>query len=500
MTALELAPAAAGTRIVGIGQGVGLRGASECSGRGKQLGDGPPRRARLRSRAVSGAASRAVVLVFALGLSAFAAEGEPDPAAKLRSADASVRLDGLRNLATEPSAALAPRRASLRPLLQRLLAKDPAPAVRGAAARVLARSDGDDAVAPLVAAVVSERDAEAARRLPEAFAELPGDAARRALAKVAHDAGQPRSAALAAEALGFLPRSAGFDDLAALLDSAPHWAVAAGACLGMGRIEEVRALTALLPRLRHPDPAVRSAARESLVRLTGEDLGTDPSKWEAWWERSKSAFRFPDKAPDGPTMRRGGTADRPMGDGDATFARFFGVEIRRRRVAFLIDFSQSMWGARRARAEQELVLAVKGLPSSNTFAVVLFNEKVWWFGDGPLPARPQEKLDLSRYLAGEETKSYTNIYDALEEALGLAGLGPAARDPAPGLDEIVLLSDGWPNRGRITQPARILEAVRTLNAGRVVIDAVALGETPGELLPALAKENGGKFVACPFAK
>ena len=161
---------------------------------------------------------------------------------------------------------------------------------------------------------------------------------------------------------------------------------------------------------------------------------------------------LPRQGADGPAMRRGATADRPMGDGDATFARFFGVELRRRRVAFLIDFSQSMWGARRARAEEELVLAVKGFPSTNTFAVVLFNEKVWWFKDGPLPARPQEKLDLSRYLVEQETKSYTNIYDALEEALGLAGFGAAARVPAPGLDELVLLSDGWPNRGKITQP------------------------------------------------
>lgn len=438
--------------------------------------------------------------MFALGLAAHAAEGESDPVAKLRSTDASARLEALKSLAGQPVSYLTPRRAALHPLLQKLLAKDPSAAVRGAAARVLARVDGDDSVAPLVTAIGSERDAEAERRLPEAFEELAGDAARKALAKAAYDPDDPRRAALAAEALGFLPKAAGFDDLAALLDSAPHWAVAAGACLGMGRIVDVRVVPCLVPRLRHPDPAVRSAARESLVRLTGEDFGTDPVKWETWWAGAKDRFHFPDKAPEGPAMRRGATADHPIGDGDATFARFFGVELRRRRVAFLIDFSQSMWGARRARAEEELVAAVKGLPSTNSFSVVLFNEKVWWFKDGPLPARPQEKLDLSRYLVEQETKSYTNIYDALEEALGLAGFGAAARVPAPGLDELVLLSDGWPNRGKITQPAKILEAVRALNAGRVIIDCVALGETPGELLPALAKENGGKFVACPFAK
>jgi hypothetical protein len=42
--------------------------------------------------------------------------------------------------------------------------------------------------------------------------------------------------------------------------------------------------------------------------------------------------------------------------------------------------------------------------------------------------------------------------------------------------------------------------VRSLNAGHVIIDAVALGDGPGQLLPLLAKQNGGRFVACPFAK
>jgi Mg-chelatase subunit ChlD len=209
---------------------------------------------------------------------------------------------------------------------------------------------------------------------------------------------------------------------------------------------------------------------------------------------------MPDKGPTLPTMRRGGTADRPMGDGDATFARFFGVELKRRRVAFVVDYSQSMWGPRRAKAEEELVAAVKGMPTTHTFAVTLFNERVWWFKDGPVPARPQEKLDLVGYVAEQTTRAYTNIYDALEEALGLADVGPAARSPAPGLDELVLLSDGMPNRGKITEPRRILDAVRALNGGRVAIHAVALGDGPGEFMPALARENGGRFVSCPFAK
>jgi hypothetical protein len=300
--------------------------------------------------------------------------------------------------------------------------------------------------------------------------------------------------------LGSLAGRVGERDLVALLDAAPSWPVAAGACLGLGRIATAGSVATLLPRLRHPDPAVRSAARESLIVVTQQNHGTDPAKWETWWAEAKEGYRPPAPAPVAGAVRRGRTTDRPADDADATFARFFGVEIRKRRVAFLIDYSQSMWGPRRARAEQELLAAVKGMPTSSSFAVLLFNEKVWWFKDGPLPARPQEKLDLSRYLAEQTTKSYTNIHDALETALGLAGIGPAARSPAPGLDEMLILSDGVPNRGKITQPDKLLAAIRNLNAGRVIIDTVALGDTPGELLPQLAKDNGGRFVSCPFPK
>ena len=54
----------------------------------------------------------------------------------------------------------------------------------------------------------------------------------------------------------------------------------------------------------------------------------------------------------------------------------------------------------------------------------------------------------------------------MDQALGLMGEGSRPRDPAPGLDEIVLLSDGDPNRGRLRQPAQILVALEAMTAGR----------------------------------
>src|SRR5262245_3708366 len=108
-------------------------------------------------------------MVAAAFASPAAATDEPDPVAKLRSTDASARLDGLTWLAGQPVSYLAPRRSSLHATLLKLLAKDGSPAVRGAAARALARMEGDDALPALLAAIGNERDAEAERRLPQAF-------------------------------------------------------------------------------------------------------------------------------------------------------------------------------------------------------------------------------------------------------------------------------------------------------------------------------------------
>jgi len=434
----------------------------------------------------------------AAAVAAIASHGTP--AGARPDADAE-RLAEIRKLVEGGREALRANARTARSTLREALAKGRLPEVRALAARGLLRMDGAAAAEWVLEAMATERDPSAERGLAEAWGEVPGREGARVLLAAADDRRDERRGALCAEALGALPGGVGADDLLAVVGGPCPWPVAAGACLGLGRIREIRAVEALLARLRHADSAVRSAARESLVTLCAVDHGTDPAAWERWWAAAREGFAFPTAAPPEapPPENRGKTSDKQR-DGRATFARFFGIELRGPRIAFVIDYSQSMWGPRRERAERELVEAVKGLPSTATFAVVLFNERVWWFRPGPLPARPQEKLDLVRFLPGEETKSYTNIHDAVEEALGLLGVGAEARDPAPGLDEIVLLSDGVPNRGKVRGEDRIIEALTTLNAGRARIHTVSLGDTPTTLLRRLAEANGGRHVVEPIAK
>jgi len=452
-----------------------------------------------------------IVLASALAAPTSALAAPPGYPARLLDKDAAVRLEALEELAALPRDRLLEHARALRARIRKLVKKDAAPRVRGVAALVLALVEGEAALDLLGDRLERERDPLTEQMLRAAFAVLPPEPARKVLARAAFDETDPRRAALAAEALGWLPGATGLDDLLAVVTGGRHWAVVSGACLGLGRQRDARVPGELVRRLRHPDACVRASAHESLARLTGLDHGVDPAQWEEWWEQVAEGYVFPDdeaarpgpegQAPDGDRPGRDGkTTDRAPRPGRPTFARFFGIEVTGRRVAFVIDYSQSMWGPRRAKAERELLAGVKGLPSDHTFAVVLFNGKVWWHKPGPVPARPQEKLDLALYLVEQETKNYTNIYDALDQALGLMGLGSEPHEPAPGLDELLLLSDGEPNRGKLRRPAQIVAAIEAMAAGALPIHTVSLLDEKSALLEDLARVTGGRHVWDPVPK
>lgn len=432
----------------------------------------------------------------------------------LRAPDGNARAAALREIVKRSREELKDDAPALRAALRRALTKDDAPEVRGLAAAALLHVEGDAAIPAVLDAMRVERDPDAERLLALAWAEISTDAARKALVEATCDASDVRCAALTGEALGSLPAGLGADDLIMLADGALPWAAQAGVCLGLRGVKQARSIQMLVARTSHPDAAVRSAARESLVWLTAQDQGSNPRNWESWWEKAREGFRFPDgpgvrpevPRPAGSGADSKSTTDRADVASQPTWAEFFGLPIRGARVAFVIDYSQSMWGQRREKAEKELLDAVKSLPGTARVTVILFNERVWTFRKSPVPARPQEKFDLASLLPQLETKSYTNLYDAVETALGLlgdsvAGAGaPGGATPAPGVDDVVVLTDGVPNRGKWKDADRICAGLRERNAGRARISCVALAEEGADLLRRIAKENGGAFVSFPFAK
>ena len=381
----------------------------------------------------------------------------------------------------------------LRGPLEERIAAERVPAIRALAVRALARLGGEPALEPLLAALAVEDEPAPQAALVDAFADLPPAPAARALSRAAFTAGDPRARALAAEALGRVPGDAPLRALLALSETTHPWPVQAAVLLGLGLRQDPRALDACVAALRASDPAVRAAARESAERLLGEDLGPDPEAWEARWRKDRAAWIPPDaRAAAAPRESTSATAAA----GARTIARFYEIPVAGNRVVFVLDCSQSMWGEKADSSRLELESAVKGLRSGQRFGVVLFHEKVWAWREELVPASPAQKWAFARTLPDLPTKSYTNIHDALERAFAWAGVGRWAVEGPPGLDEVFFLSDGEPNRGRLRDADRIVEAAAAwAAAARAKIHAVALGERPAEgLLERLAKETGGTFV------
>jgi Mg-chelatase subunit ChlD len=252
-------------------------------------------------------------------------------------------------------------------------------------------------------------------------------------------------------------------------------------------------LDALARLLEHPDPAPRVHAWEALTRLTRAALPADAAAWRAWLDAHPDAQAHCASAQD-----PAGAADDARYEAPTPLhvPHYYGIPIARPRshVVFCLDISQSMYGRGIEQARGELERTLRDLPTTTSFEVIAFNERVLPLFGALVPAHPVVKsLALTR-LAALETLSYTNLYDAVELAFGYGGIGDLALDRPERLDAIFLLSDGAPNRGRFRREARVVRAIADLSRGRVPVHCVAAGEEVFPLLQRIASATGGRFV------
>ena len=122
------------------------------------------------------------------------------------------------------------------------------------------------------------------------------------------------------------------------------------------------------------------------------------------------------------------------------------------------------------------------------FEVVFFNEHVWPWRGRLSHADPLTKELLLRHIPTMEVKSYTNLFDAMETALDLR------------VEEMFVITDGEPNRGRRQFPRDILKELKKLNLGRTVIHTISVvrtvdGDDHVALLKSIAEAHGGRHVA-----
>ncbi|MHC4598143.1 MAG: HEAT repeat domain-containing protein, partial [Planctomycetota bacterium] len=368
-----------------------------------------------------------------------------------------------------------------------------------------------------------------------ALSRIGGPRAKTALVAAAHKDGDAKVRALAlnglmAWKLGEVKEAV----LEALKDSS--WEVRALAVRICGRGRLVEAVEALVAALEKEKGRLRGDIDDTLFLLVGARYYGDAKLWKKWLEGNRdkveakakelAAAGAYDKAL-GPLEPGRGASEAAEGkeEGEGATTSFYGITTFSKKIIYIIDISRSMefpaggkapksagrgsgkyaepvGNTKIAIARWQLHRAVHSLPKDAVFNIVVYSEsyKVW--RKGMVSAHPRFKGEAHDFIDGLRPNGTTNIYDSLIKAFEIAGASPAGasgkgrkKDKELAADTVFLLSDGNPNRGRITETEKILEDVRKRNPG-IVLHTIGIGEAAGApLLKRLAEENGGRYGA-----
>ena len=300
------------------------------------------------------------------------------------------------------------------------------------------------------------------------------------------DVASDRDLALRLAAVAALTRRPGEEALTALLEllGDESHLVRAAAARALAPRRALRSVPALVAVLEGDTLRVREIAREVLVELTAVDHGATGTRWRAWWDAEGATLTLPD-APDAAATNA--LREARLGQGP-TQAAFFGIPLGSDRVCFVIDTSGSMegrvysGGTRLAAAVDELAAALDGFPVGGRFNLIFFAGRVRAWKPSLVEMDARRLTQAHRFAQAQRAKGGTALHDGLLAAL---------EDEE--VDTIVVLSDGQPTAGRITDPEDILADVRHRTRLRgVVVHCVALNFR-SELMAGLAAATGGTY-------
>jgi hypothetical protein len=229
---------------------------------------------------------------------------------------------------------------------------------------------------------------------------------------------------------------------------------------------------------REGRPAAEAAAL--LRRITGYGIGTDERTWRLHYLRHKAE----------------GTPFRLVSDQDAGSVEtlsYLGIPLLSDRIVFVLDSSGSMDDAlpeRRGRtrgavAVGEFSAMLPRLPASASFNIAFFDGGVRSWAPRLQAQDDRTVGDARGWVQANAFEGGTNLF---------GGVAFAFVDPD--VEELVLLSDGMPSEGELTDPAAILARVARWNRWRLMrISTISFGAPPHAraFLFRLAHEQGGAF-------
>ena len=131
-------------------------------------------------------------------------------------------------------------------------------------------------------------------------------------------------------------------------------------------------------------------------------------------------------------------------------------------------------------AKRKLIPTIKGLPDGKKFTVYAYENKVKKQSNDLSIANNTSRTSANIFIENLRASGGTNTALGLKEALAV-----------PGVQEIILMSDGLPNGG----PKKVLEEIKAINTNNVVIHTIAFGEDADHnFMRTLAQEHGGVFI------
>ncbi|MCY3000361.1 MAG: HEAT repeat domain-containing protein [Planctomycetota bacterium] len=264
--------------------------------------------------------------------------------------------------------------------------------------------------------------------------------------------------------------------LAAALGS-DDWSTRYAALDGLVALRAPESAGALVEAMQKESGLMLARYAEALWKLSGKPFRTSAQAWKAWWDKEGAGFQ-PVSLADLAKLE----TEEEMRRLKATTktAQFFGIRILSHRVVFIIDVSGSMNEMLRSEyvgkqgkprievAKTELQRCIDSLEPESLFNILVFSSDVDSWLDGGLTQSGTTGREAAKKFVGTlGAAGGTNLYDAMRTAF-------TDKD----VDTIIVLSDGEPSVGEITDPQVIRQRVALWNQHRrIVIHTVAVGGT-----------------------
>ncbi len=221
-----------------------------------------------------------------------------------------------------------------------------------------------------------------------------------------------------------------------------------------------------------------------LADITVDHFQGDETRYQQWLlsrEQDKSIFKQASHEPESLTRIR------------LTKNQYYGIDIRAKRLMFIIDRSGSMRAydgglSRLDRAKAELIRAIDELPADTEFALLFFDTDVGLWRDRLVIATEENKREAISHVRRLRDGSKTNTHGALRKALEFD----------ENLEAVFLLTDGRPTTGDLVHPNAIIDDVlhrnrfRHLNFSTI---GIAVEDSTELFLKTLAEETGGEYRA-----